>query len=274
MQRRPWPLVFLALFQLIGPVGSIFISAYVNKIGFLEMADAIWRYSRSWDLFEFYVLPIAQGAFIFYAKRFGYFAVLALAAFSIYLNIQQWRVASNLISLPIILAVTGTNLALIGYLLLPKVRAVFMNPRLRWWETSPRYLVSMKAQVSKESGHAKPATIVDLSIGGAGIHVESDLYQQGEKVLLLFEHDSTTILMRAFVVYGTTDAKGGHRYGLVWRRGSTEDERRTMDLLEELEEKRTPAIRVPPQWQKDLKAWWNRARKTPSAWVPEIPKEK
>jgi hypothetical protein len=274
MQRRPWPLVFLALLQILGPIGSIFISAHVNKVGFFDMAGAIWKYSHPWDLIEFYALPFAQGIFIFYAKRFGYYAVLALAAFSFYLNIQEWRIASDVISLPILLGVTGTNLALIVYLLLPNVRAVFMNPRLRWWETPPRYVVSMKAQVSKEDGHAKPATIGDLSIGGAGIQVESELYQQGDTLLLTFEHDSTTILMRAVAVYGRPDPNGGHRYGLEWQRGAAEDERRTMRLLDELEEKKTPVIRMPPKWKEDLTAWWNRARKSPSAWVPEVPKKK
>lgn len=274
MQRRPWPLVFLALLQILGPIGSIAISAYVNKVGFFEMAGAIWKYSRPWDLVEFYALPIAQGTLIFYAKRFGYYAVLVLAAFSIYLNIQEWRVASDVISVPVLLGVTGTNVALIAYLLLPSVRAVFMNPRLRWWETPPRYVVSMKAQVSKEDGHAKPATIGDLSVGGAGITVESELFQQGDSLLLTFEHDSTTILMRALAVYGRADPNGGHRYGLEWQRGAAEDERRTMRLLDELEEKRTPVMRVPPKWKEDLAAWWGRARKSPGAWVPEVPKKK
>ncbi len=274
MQRRPWPLVFLALLQILGPIGSIFISAYVNKVGFFEMAAAIWKYSRAWDLVEFYALPISQGVFIFYAKRFGYYAVLVLAAFSIYLNVQEWTVAKDVITLPILLGVTSTNVALIVYLLLPNVRVVFMNSRLRWWETPPRYIVSMKAQVSKEDGHAKPATITDLSVGGAGILVESELYQQGDTILLTFEHDNTTILMRALAVYGRGDSTGGHRYGLEWQRGAAEDEKRTMRFLDELEEKRTPLMRVPPKWKEDLVAWWTRARKSPSAWVPEVPKKK
>lgn len=274
MQRRPWPLVFLALLQILGPLGSIFVSAYVNKVGFLEMASAIWRFSRPWDLVEFYALPLAQGICIFTAKRFGYYTILLLATLSIYLNIQEWRMASDVISLPILLGVTGTNVALILYLLLPSVRVIFMNPRLRWWETPPRYLVSMKGQVSKEDGHAKPATISDLSVGGAGILVESELYRQGDAILLTFEHDSATILMRALAVYGRPDANGGYRYGLEWQRGAAEDERRTMKLLDELEEKKTPVLRTPPKWKEDLTAWWARARKSPSAWVPELPGKK
>ena len=46
--------MFLALLQILGPIGSIFISAHVNKVGFGEMAGAIWKYSRPWDLVEFY----------------------------------------------------------------------------------------------------------------------------------------------------------------------------------------------------------------------------
>ena len=237
------------------------------------MTGAIWKYSRPWDLIEFYALPFTQGIFIFYARRFGYFFVLALAAFSIYLNIQEWRIASDVISVPILLGVTATNIGLIAYLLLPSVRVVFMNPRLRWWETPPRYSVALKAQVSKEDGHAKPATITDLSIGGAGILVESELYKTGDTILVTFEHDSTTILMRALAVYGRGDGTS-FRYGLEWQRGSAEDEKRTVKLLDELEESRAPLIRETPKWREDLSAWWSRARKSPKAWVPEVPKRK
>lgn len=273
MQRRPWPLVFLAILQILGPMGSILISAYANKIGFTEMASAIWKYSKPIELIEFYALPILQGTFIFYAKRFGYFAVLALAGFSVYLNVHEWNAAREVISLPIFLGVTATNIGLIIYLLLPNVRMVFMNPRLRWWETPLRYLVSLKAQVSKEDGHAKPAKILDLSTGGAGILVETQLYEIGEPLLLTFEYESTTVLMRAVAVYGRPEGNA-FRYGLEWRRGAAEDERRTMRLLDELEEKNNPTVRMPPIWKEDLTEWFHRAKKSPSAWVPEIPKKK
>ncbi len=273
MQRRPWPLVFLAILQIFGPLGSIAISAYVNKVGFIEMANAIWKYSPPLDLLEFYALPVLQGTFIFFAKRFGYFVVIALAAFSVYLNIQEWKIARDVISLPILIGVTSTNLALIFYMLLPNVRAVFMNPRLRWWETPPRYTVNLPGQISKDDGHAKPCTILDLSTGGAGVQTETKLFETGETTLITFDHQGATILMRATVVYGRPDGTG-HRYGLEWQRGSDADEKRANALLEELEAKKTPVVRPPPKAKEDLKNWWGRARKSPAAWVPEVPKKK
>lgn len=273
MQRRPWPLVFLALLQIFGPLGSIAISAYVNKVGVLAMAIAIWKYSRFFDLVEFYALPILQGGLIFFAKRFGYYAVIALAAFSSYLNFMEWKLASEVISVPILIAVSCTNLALIGYLLIPSVRAVFMNPRLRWWETPPRYAVSIKGQASKTDGHPYPCKLIDLSAGGAGIQTESAIFGNNESLLLTFEHDSRMILMRAVIVHGRPDGSG-HRYGLEWQRGSEEDEKRFILLLDQLEINRAPIMRVPPKWKEDLLAWWKRAKRSPAAWVPEVPRKK
>lgn len=237
------------------------------------MIEALWKYSRAFDLVEFYALPILQGFFIFFAKRFGYYVVILLAAFTTYLNFMEWQIASDLISIPILITVTATNLALIGYLLLPSVRAVFMNPRLRWWETPPRYTVSMKGQASKTDGHPYPCTICDLSLGGAGVQTESEIFKSNESILLTFEHDSRTILMRATVVYGRSEGTG-HRYGLEWQRGSEEDESRMMMMLDEFEAKRVPITRPPPKWKEDFAAWWKRAKKTPTAWVPEVPKKK
>jgi hypothetical protein len=164
-------------------------------------------------------------------------------------------------------------LALIGYLLLPNVRAVFMNPRLRWWETPPRYTVDLSAQVSKTDGQGFPCKIIDISVGGAGVQTESAAFSGNEGVLLMFEHDARTLLMRAVVVYGRPDGTG-HRYGLEWRRGIEDDETRLVAYLDELEAKKAPITRPPPKWREDLSAWWQRARKSPSAWVPEVPKKK
>lgn len=237
------------------------------------MAIAIWKYSRFFDLIEFYALPVLQGVFIFFAKRFGYYAVIALAAFSSYLNFMEWKLASEVISIPILVAVSSTNLALIGYMLLPSVRAIFMNPRLRWWETPPRYSVCIRGQASKTDGHPYPCTILDLSAGGSGIQTESAMFENNESLLITFESDSRVILMRAVVVYGRPDGSG-HRYGLEWQRGSEEDEKRFMMLLDQLEAKRTPIVRAPPKWKKDLNEWWQRAKKSPAAWVPEVPRKK
>lgn len=273
MQRRPWPLVILALLQIFGPLGSIALSAYLSKAGFFDMAAAIWKYSRPIDLMEFYALPVAQGVLIFLAKRFGYFIVIALAFFSIYLNILEWRVAKDLISLPILFAVTGVNLALIFYLLLPNVRAVFMNPRLRWWENAPRYVVSIIGQVSKTDGHANRCSIVDLSIGGAGIQTESAVFTNGDTAILTWELQDRTILLRGTVVYGrSTDSQ--HRYGIEWQRSIEEDERQLSRYIAILEANNTPVNRPPPSWSDDFKAWWGRAKKSPAAWTPEVPKKK
>lgn len=273
MQRRPWPLVILALFQIFGPIGSIALSAYISKIGFVDMAVAIWKFSRPVDLMEFYALPLIQGVLIFFAKRIGYYIVIALALFSIYLNVLEWNSAKDIISLPILLAVTSVNLALIVYLLLPSVRAVFMNPRLRWWENAPRYIVAIAAQISKTDGHATGCSIVDLSIGGAGIRTNSAIFNTGDTALLTWDLRDRMILLRSTVVYGRAEGSG-HRYGLEWQRSIEEDERQLSRYISLLESNRNPVNQPPPSWRVDLKAWWNRAKKSPAAWAPELPKKK
>jgi len=45
-------------------------------------------------------------------------------------------------------------------------------------------------------------------------------------------------------------------------------------LLEEFEAKKIPITRPPPRWKEDFGAWWKRAKKSPTAWVPEVPKKK
>jgi hypothetical protein len=273
MQRRPWPLVILALLQILGPIGSTALSAYISRVGFTEMTIAIWKNAGWLEIMEFYALPIAQGGMIFFAKRFGYYVVLLLAALSIYLNIVEWRSAKDLVSLPVFLGTISVNIALIGYLLLPTVRAVFMNPRLRWWENAPRYTVSIPGQISKTNALAHRCSIMDLSIGGAGVQSEDGGLSAGDTILLSWEHQHRTLLLRGTVVYRRND-ENSHRYGIEWLRSVDDDERRFSQVIEDLRKERAPLTRTPPSWAEDLRSWWNRAKKSPSAWTPEVPKER
>ena len=66
-----------------------------------------------------------------------------------------------------------------------EIRVPFFLPRIRWWETNPRYKLSVPVKVER-TGLNFAAEILDLSIGGCFIKTRNDL-NQNERILSRFE---------------------------------------------------------------------------------------
>lgn len=92
-----------------------------------------------------------------------------------------------------------------------EVRVPYFFPKIRWWESNPRYKLSVPARVTRQAaklGEPDPAIdgeILDLSMGGCFVKVRSEI-KQGELVEMSFK------------VFGlAVDCKGT----VVWRTQST-----------------------------------------------------
>ena len=58
-----------------------------------------------------------------------------------------------------------------------EIRVPYFFPKIRWWESNPRYRLVVPTQIKRESGEAIEAEILDLSIGGCFIKLRHDLIQ-------------------------------------------------------------------------------------------------
>ena len=88
-----------------------------------------------------------------------------------------------------------------------EVRVPYFLPRIRWWESNPRYRLIVPVKLNQPNNEGTPieGEILDLSLGGCFIKLRSDLKQD-------------EILQLKFVVFGyTIDCSGS----VVWRTQST-----------------------------------------------------
>lgn len=85
-----------------------------------------------------------------------------------------------------------------------EVRVPYFLPRIRWWETNPRYKLSVPVKVER-TGSGFEGEILDLSMGGCFIKSRMDL-NQNERILSRFE------------VFGEALEVGGT---VVWRSQSS-----------------------------------------------------
>ncbi|MDR3608886.1 MAG: PilZ domain-containing protein [Oligoflexia bacterium] len=116
--------------------------------------------------------------------------------------------------------------SLIGLLLLTarvarEVRVPYFFPRIRWWESNPRYRLSVPVKVERKIGETIQAEILDLSLGGCFIKLRHEL-PQDERVLLSFSVFGILMKCEGFTVWRTqstvTHPKGvGIKFGEMAR---------------------------------------------------------
>jgi hypothetical protein len=168
MHKRPWPLVILAIFQLLTPVGSLLFSSIANQMDVFSFTQDLWQNGNWVTKFSVFGLPPILAGLIYFTRRMGLFLLTAAVLAQTGMNIVTWGRATNSMSLSMLVLVSVINLALIAYLLLPSVREIFFNPDIRWWERQPRYILNAPAEIIFEGG-VRSCFIHDLSRGGASL---------------------------------------------------------------------------------------------------------
>lgn len=270
MHRRPWPIVILALIQFLTPLASIWVSAIANRISFVTMSKEIWIFSSDVEKLKFFALPIALGFLIYFTKKLGFYFVLLASAYTIYGNIQEWVMSGKTTSIWMIVGVNAVVMMLVAYLLLPNVRAVFFNPRMRWWETAPRFILEIACTYVRTGSEEKSAKLTDLAVGGAGIEVSTTGILNEELVTLKFKFNDEEFVLPSKVVYHRNISDSKARLGLQWTPELTNQEHSKLRrLTRQLKAARYPETRKTPEWKSDFVSWLGRAKKSPKAWMPE-----
>ncbi|MCB0412990.1 MAG: PilZ domain-containing protein [Bdellovibrionales bacterium] len=208
MRTRPWPIILLAIFQFASPFVSLALNAYLDSIPLGIYLKLFFQKSSTLNLIEhFALLPIA-GVATFMVKKWSYPVILLIHLFIISRNTVIWFTSyQDKWGYGLFFLISAINLILITYYLLPAVRRIYFDERLRWWQSLPRYKVSIPAQIDKD-GQPVLCYIRDLSEGGAFIQVDSDL-KIDDSITILFNVFSKDVSLEGKVVHVRNgDTKG------------------------------------------------------------------
>ncbi len=99
-------------------------------------------------------------------------------------------------------------LALLGVLIRTsrELRVPYFLPRIRWWESNPRYKLSAPGTISRAGdGTQLPGEVLDLSIGGCFVKLRSDL-NQDEDIRIRFTLFGQSLELPGKVVWRTQSA--------------------------------------------------------------------
>lgn len=141
-------------------------------------------------------------------KRWAWYLLMVSAVLIAYQNAtilhefgeSHHKIAAYIASLLILVAVL--------HKISREVRVPYFFPKIRWWESNPRYKLSVPVKVKSASGKLGEANvliegeILDLSLGGCFIKVRSEL-KQDESVTLSFKVFGLLVECRGAVVWRT-----------------------------------------------------------------------
>jgi Tfp pilus assembly protein PilZ len=88
------------------------------------------------------------------------------------------------------------------YFVTKKVRVPYFLPKIRWWESDPRYRLSVSVSIQREDGSNFEGEIIDISVGGCFIKAYSN-FAINEKIKLKFKLFEDNFDFNAVVVWNT-----------------------------------------------------------------------
>lgn len=161
MKTKPWILIVLSLIHILAPVGSFLFNALGSGRSFSEQWFYWTKVLPPQFLVVYVGLPILAGVFIYICKKWSYIAYLVCIGLILVSNLYSFATNVNWITFILLVGVLLMDLLIVGYFTVSAVRRVYFDPRLRWWETQPRYHYDMKATID-----GVPVDITNISAGG------------------------------------------------------------------------------------------------------------
>lgn len=181
-------------------------------------------------LLVFTVVPLIGAVLIYICKKWSYLAYIALMTIPFAYSLISYMQSATIMMTVALIFFYVVNMLVIGYFLLPAVRRLYFDPRMRWWETKPRYKADFQCQV-EVNGQQHWVEIKNISEGGAFLETSSN-FEEGNMLKLFFKDSHGILHLDGEVVYKRQQAPVG--YGFKFNRASSKQPR-LKELIKKLE---------------------------------------
>jgi len=198
MRRRPWPIFLLAWFHFLSPIGNFFFNAHYVPVDYWTYFTAHFDEVNLPGSIFFFLVPPMAGLAIYACKKWSFWVYLVLMLMIVAFSYHSWQTRPEINSIVPMVILFGINVTLVAYFLIPAVRTLYFDPRLRWWETKPRYSVDYSADV-KSGDNQATAHILNLSESGLFLTVkQGKAPEDGARIDVTFKDQGTS-----YTVVGT-----------------------------------------------------------------------
>lgn len=153
------------------------------KVGLFEYWSAIASQLKPWQFWDFLLTQPLVGLSLYWVKPWSYPLFLLGSAWNLYKLLEAHQMFPGTFSLAMLVGFYVLNIGVVSYFMIPQVRVLFFNRRLRWWEQKPRYFFEIDAALLS-GARAFSGKILNFSEGGvffrsdAKLDVEKKVYVQ------------------------------------------------------------------------------------------------
>lgn len=272
MLRRPWPLVILSLLYMIGPALNIWVSARLMKIGVISyLNDYLFRVHWTQIAIVLFAYPVA-GFSIFMMRRWSYPVFLFVVGTVTVMNFRAYLNAPEIFSAWAFVLVNVLNVGIVTYFLMPAVRNVYFDRKVRWWQTRPRYKVEIPAQLSADNQWKHPAVISNFSQGGA--FVRSEVPLPSGDILLIFSFFGHELQVKGRYTHyrelsRLSEGDTAHGYGVQFQL-NRQQRKILRNIANELRVNGYDVTLQAAPWHQDFVRWVNLVKKGRGL-LPEVP---
>ena len=181
-RRKPAWIYLTALAFMLAPVGNT--ALVLQSLGLLSWdhreAAMAWLSNVSPGTWLLFGLVFLSGVALLFVRRWSLHLTLGTLAIVVLYNIVNFQ-ALSVIGAWKLGAMIIVTVGLLLSLYFSEFRVPYVNPRLRWWETAPRFRVDLKA---RETTLSRDLVIVDISRTGVLAEMSAEGIDVGQSLKL------------------------------------------------------------------------------------------
>lgn len=255
MNRRPWLLIFLAILYCISPfIYPVVVSFYFDT-PLREVFRQTLELNSDLQNIETFVIPVVLGLSTFTAHRWTYFVVVIGSLYLLVRNFYSFASSSDSVPVSGLILMNILFIFVVVYLSRRSTRAIYFNPKMRWWETDLRYVLGLDGGLARVGVLPVKIRIRDIAIGGAAIETTETEFASHETVHLEFQFEGKPYKIASEVVWERKPTATGKLIGVQWIDDRTNTETKQIrKLIQMLKARKTPTTRPPNRW-KDFRNW-------------------
>lgn len=224
MKRKPWAIIVIAFLHFIAPFGNLVMNSLRSGRSLVQTWE-FWVYALPTPLVVTYVaLPPLAGIFIYICRRWSYWCYVACLGLIFLSNVYSFWTSMSGLNFAMLFLVLLIDVVAVAYFMVPSVRQVYFDPRLRWWETAPRFNLDTPGIMDGDEGFVK-----NISAGGALVE-SAKSYEDGREVLLEWNYNGKNYRLPGHVVYRKPSG-GGVAFGVRFIHND-ETEKLVKELIE------------------------------------------
>lgn len=199
MKRRPWPLIVLAALHFLAPLGNKVTGAYLAQMDFMSYLQLWWHYATPVMIIAGVILPLLGGLLILICRRWSYYLYLLMIAFLLIYSIQAAFTHNQITAYLFLGLIVVFDLLVVSYFMVPIIRSIYFDPRMRWWESANRYRLETLVTFD-QNGQSHQGRIANFS--STGLFINCNFIPSDEtEISLNFSYGGVEIVAKGVVIH-------------------------------------------------------------------------